>query len=504
MSNRRVLLVNFYSPKSLGFRYLEKALTSGGFEVTVLYFKGFHSIRPQKPTPAETAHLTALIDQTDPLFIGFSVMSSLYLEVVEEISRLVRAHCEKPLLWGGVYATIFPERCLGHCDYVIRGEGEAAIAEFAALLFGGGDTRGVLNLAYIDEDGTAVINPVRPLATELDTLGMAEIGLSNKYFIDSDGISNADPLLSSYSYETSCSRGCPFVCAYCSTVSLKRIYRDNRHFLRFRSVDAVIDELKEAKKRMQRLSLIHFWDEIFPGDPAWIDTFAARYKAEVRLPFEIWAHPLKTDAHIIKKLRKAGLFQAVMGIQSGSPEVRKKAFHRVETQEQVLAAAQALADARVPRVVYDFILRHPFESTQQLKETYDLCDILPGRFTLQLHDLNFLPGTDIAEEALRQGIYTAEQLDAIMYAPMEHQYATWWEADCDDEEKNFWYHLIFLTQFPSLKRKARRLAKAPDSKTARLKAAKYYLSGKRRARLRRYRQKCMAVVKGMARRLFHS
>ncbi|MCL2747887.1 MAG: B12-binding domain-containing radical SAM protein [Oscillospiraceae bacterium] len=504
MGNRRVLLVNFYNPKPLGFRFLETALADCGFEVTILYFKGFHSARPQRPTPSEIAHLLDLLDKTDPLFIGFSVMTSLYLEVVEEVSRQVRAHAKAPLVWGGVYATLFPERCLenDHCDYVIRGEGEGAIAEFASLLSDGCDTKGVLNLAYRErEGGKAVVNPVRPLVTDLDTLRMAGIGLDNKYFIDDGAISRGDPMLGSYSYETACSRGCPFVCSYCSTVSIKRIYRDNRHFLRFRSVASVIDELKEAKRRMKSLSLIHFWDEIFPGDSAWIDEFAARYAAEIGLPFEIWAHPLKTDAALLQKLRAAGLFQVVMGIQSGSPQVRKEAFHRTESQDQILAAASALADARVPRVVYDFILRHPFETTQQLRETYELCDMLPGRFTLQLHDLGFLPGTDIAAEAIKRKIYTPGELDALMYAPIERQYAAWWESDCDDEEKNFWYHLTYVTQFPSLKRKARRLAAAPGAVSARRKAGKYYIRGKRRDKYRRYRQKLMAIASGKMKKI---
>ncbi|MCL2084605.1 MAG: cobalamin-dependent protein, partial [Oscillospiraceae bacterium] len=228
---KRVMLVNFYSPKSLGLRYLEKALTDAGFDVTVLYFKGFHSMRPKKPTPSEIDHLISLMDKTGPLFVGFSVMSSLYLEAVEEVSRHVRGRSQAPLVWGGVYATMFPERCLKHCDYVIRGEGEGAVAELAARLSEGQDPRDMENLAYT-ENGQAVINPVRPLVRQLDTLGLAHIGLPNKYFIDSDTLHHTDPALGSYSYETSCSRGCPFVCSYCSTVGIKRIYRDNKHYLR--------------------------------------------------------------------------------------------------------------------------------------------------------------------------------------------------------------------------------------------------------------------------------
>ena len=498
--NKHIVLINFYSPKSLGIRYLEGALSDAGFEVTVIYFKGFHSIRPQMPVQEEIDALIELIGERSPLLIGCSVMSSLYLEAVEIVAAAMREKLDFPMVWGGVYATMFPERCLKHCDYVLRGESEEALCELAGRLQAGTAPDDMQNLACM-KNGECVINPVRPLVTDLDGLKMAPIGRWNKYFID--GTARAvDPILTSYSYETSCSRGCPFVCAYCSTVGLKRIYRDNRHFLRFRSVDSVISELKAAKAAMKGLAIIHFWDEIFSDDEDWVAQFSERYREEIGLPFDIWAHPLKTTPKLLESLRKAGLYQVVMGIQSGSPTVRKEAFHRVESQEQILAAAQALTDAGIPRVIYDLILRHPFESVEQIRESYELCAILPGKFTLQLHDLNFLPGTDIVEEALKRGVFTQEEMDAIMYAPMAKQYATWWETGSDDKDVNFWYHLIYLTQFKRLRKTAKRLASEMDSGKPGVyeKAERCYNKGKRSARLRHIWQKGFAVLIGKLKR----
>jgi len=515
--NKPVVLVNFYSPKSLGIRYLEGALREAGFETIVVYFKGFHSARPQKPTAEETDILVNLLREKQPLFIGFSVMSSLYLEAVNAISRAVRegmvASCDPPppLVWGGIYATLFPERCLPHCDYVIRGEAEAALVEFAGRIRDGRDLKDMQNLAYPSgeqlppqeqsasyEQLPAVKNPVRPLVTDLDSLSMAQLGTGEKYMID-EVLKPGDPAIGSYSYETSCSRGCPFVCSYCSTVSVKRIYKDEvRHYLRFRSVDNVIDELKAARKAMRGLSFIHFWDEIFPDDQAWIEEFAQKYRTEIGLPFDIWGHPLKVNKGLFTALRRAGLYQVVMGIQSGSPTVRKKAFHRVETQEQIIAAAQILKDAKIPQVIYDLILRHPFETLEELKESYEFCRQLPGRFTLQMHVLVFLPGTDVVEEAVKRGIYTRGQLDEMMYAPMEKLYASWWDTDAADPEINFWYKLIYLTQFPVLKRAAERLARKKEAGNGAVngKAAQYYKLARRLARARHIWNRGWAVLRG--------
>ena len=514
-----IVLVNFYSPKSLGIRYLEGSLNEAGYKTVVVYFKGFHSVHPQKPAPEEIRALVELLHEKKPLFIGFSVMSSLYLEAVAQISDAVREGLAEagegsapPLVWGGVYATLFPDRCLPYCDYVVRGESEEAVVELAGLLRDGSDPADMRNLAYPSgapapearpsayKVAPAVVNPVRPLVMDLDALRMAPPGAGEKYMIDG-ALKPGDPSIGSYSYETSCSRGCPFVCAYCSTVSIKRIYKDEvRHYLRFRSVDRVIEELKAARKAMKNLSFIHFWDEIFPDDKQWVEDFARKYRAEIGLPFDIWAHPLKTNMSLIATLRGAGLYQVVMGIQSGSPGVRKTAFHRVETQEQILAAAQVFTDAKVPRVIYDLILRHPFETLDQLKESYELCARLPGRFTLQMHGLFFLPGTDIVDEAIKRGLYAREQLDELMYAPMDKQYASWWEAEAPDREVDFWYRMVYLTQFPSLKKTAARLARKKESGGAGVdeRAARCYALARKLARARHIWQKGWAVVKGKA------
>jgi hypothetical protein len=79
---------------------------------------------------------------------------------------------------------------------------------------------------------------------------------------------------------------------------------------------------------------------------------------------------------------------------------------------------------------------------------------------------------------------------------MEKQYATWWESGSSNPETVFWYNLIYMTQFKSLRRKARSLAKKPDDPRSRAAAARAYRLGKKLSTLRRYRQKGWTMVKG--------
>jgi anaerobic magnesium-protoporphyrin IX monomethyl ester cyclase len=492
---KSVLLIAFYNGKALGVRYLAKALKKKGYDVNIVYYKGFHSSKPSKTTAKELELLMELIKKTNPLFIGLSVMASLYLETVWEVNKKIRENFDGPVMWGGVYPTLFPAESLKYCDYVIRGEGEQAIVELADAFSSGSSVLDIPNLAYI-KDGQFIQNGVRPLEQDLDTYGYPDIGGKGHYFIHNDSLEERDPQLDSYSYELTASRGCPFTCSYCSAINLHRVYIGQGKYVRFRSVESVMDELNEAKRKIKKLKMVHFWDEIFSDDEGWVDEFARRYKEEIDLPFEIWGHPLKVDEDVIRKLVEAGLYKIVVGIQSGSPRIRREIFNRPETQEQIIETSRVLARCKVPQVIYDFMLQHPFETEEDIRQSYELCTQLARPFELQLHGLNFLPGTDIVQKAIDLGIYTEEEMDKIINRPMQEQFDSHWggRTGKDAQKSAFWFALIYLNQFPLMKGLTASLAKNHNSPTHVDRALKLYKLLKPAARFRELSRKALLVM----------
>lgn len=456
-----ILLIGFYNEKALGVRYLANYLKKHGYILHILFFKKFNSIKPSKVSSKELDLLEELIKKIEPSYIGLSVMSSLYLETIFLVNDRIKEKFNIPIIWGGVYPTLFPERALKYCNFVIRGEAEDAFVELLNKLEENNDLSDIKNLAFINESGEIIINEVRPLIQDLDIIGYPEIGGENKYFISNNTLKKGDPQLKSLGYELTASRGCPFACSYCSSINIKRLYLNKGRFIRFRSVDSVMKELNEAKGKIKNLKFVHFWDEIFPDEEEWIEEFKERYKKEIGLPFKIWGHPLKIKKRVIKNLVEAGLYQIVVGIQSGSLRVRKEIFRRTETQEQIIKSSKILSECKVPRVIYDFMLKHPFETVEDLKETYKLCLKLEPPFELQLHGLNFLPGTDIVEMAIERGFFTKEELEKIMYSSIQEQYDMYWGSAAEKRatENSVWVSLIYLTQFPSLKPFIKKLSK---------------------------------------------
>jgi radical SAM superfamily enzyme YgiQ (UPF0313 family) len=312
----------------------------------------------------------------------------------------------------------------------------------------------IQNVAYKKEDGEVVVNPLRPLIQDLDRLPHPDFGGDHMYYINDDTIQNIDPHTKSHSYEMTTSRGCPNRCSYCSNSSLFRLYKGKGKYMRHRSAQDVIAEIKHAKQLNPGLQMLRFWDEIFPWKPGWVDEFAALYRKEIGLPFEIWGHPRMSANPSIKTLVSVGLSKIVIGVQSGCPQVRKEIYTRNETQEEILNCSKILADAKVPIVVYDFILGHPFETEEDLQATLALCRRLVKPFRLQLHGLTFLPGTPIEQIAVDKGVRSWQQIRDEQARPLREQYhgLHWWRAGRggeQDAEKVYWYTLIFLTQFAS-------------------------------------------------------
>ena len=117
-----VLLVAFYNIKALGVRYLETALRRSGYDVATVFFKDFNSLHPKPTNETELKLLNDTIEHEQPILIGFSVMSSMYLDTVNSVLNSVRDRFPNiPTVCGGAFASMFPERFLDMgIDYVIR------------------------------------------------------------------------------------------------------------------------------------------------------------------------------------------------------------------------------------------------------------------------------------------------------------------------------------------------------------------------------------------------
>jgi len=293
---------------------------------------------------------------------------------------------------------------------VCIGEGERTILRLADALQSRKELTEIPNLWINGRDGV-IKNQLIPFIDDLDSLPFLDRCQEDRYYIENNRLIEGDLIYERdypiVTYTLMTSRGCPFHCAYCSNSSYKRIFKGCR--VRQRSVDNVIQELSSAKDEL-RMKNIHFNDDAFVQNRAWVEEFCRKYKAEIGLPFSCHLHPMTVKRDRVALLKDAGLHCVKMGIQSGSERVRKELYERPGSNMGIRRAAQILKEFQV-HPDYHIIQDNPFETDDDHRQTVELLLDLPRPFTLSLFSLCWLPETTLTNRALQEGVISESQVE---------------------------------------------------------------------------------------------
>lgn len=213
-----------------------------------------------------------------------------------------------PVVMGGPHVTFRPEEALAHADWVVRGEGEAALpALVAALAAGGGDERlaGVPNLSWRGAHGAVTHNPLAPPA-DLDTLPSPDWSLVR---------AGVGPLgqMAQRTVPLQTSRGCPFGCRFCSVTEM--FGRRMRH----RAVDAVLEDLRPLSGTG---ALVFFYDDNFAASPRRLRALCEGIRREgLRLD---WTAQVRVDVardpELLALMKASGCHTLYIGLESADPD----------------------------------------------------------------------------------------------------------------------------------------------------------------------------------------
>ena len=357
--------------------------------------------------------------------IGISVMSH-YFDRSRQITEYLKKTLNVPVIWGGIHPTVRPEESLDYADMALVGEGEEALLELVEKMSAGLDIYEVRNIWF--RKGAQIIrNPLRPLLQNLDQLPIFDFSLDDHYiycnrtkqikplskellmynFPREPALEGtfSDSYRRTISYKTMTSRGCPHHCTFCAERTLALMYKGER-YLRFRSAEHVISELRSIKRELPFIESVFLFDDTFTARPLKdIRHFSQLYKKEIALPIHIQASPTTTTPQKIEALIDAGLVFVEMGIQSVSQR-GMSIYKREITSEKILQAANILHRyaAKIYPPCYHVILDNPWETTAEVLQTLDLVLSLPRPFWLKRASLVLFPGTELNERAVREGL----------------------------------------------------------------------------------------------------
>jgi radical SAM superfamily enzyme YgiQ (UPF0313 family) len=401
----RVILLGFYNYESHALRIFHPLLRRRGHDVHSIFFKNYFTF--ETPTAREEDMVVDLITRLRPDVVAMSVWSTYY-QLAARISTRVKAAVNPTIVWGGIHPQTSPEQSLAHCDLLARGEGEYVLAELTDRLGLGQDCTDIRG-TWAKRDGESVRNAPRLLIPDLDVLPAADLSSENKYYLGKEAWRDVTAWdQKAVAYDIMMVRGCPFECTFCIHNYTRTISKGLGSYVRRRSVDHVMAELRSAVAQRPRLRAVAFSDDIFAPPRPWLEEFCARYKTEIGLPFVMYSFPRMVDERRVALMRDAGLWVTTMGIQSGSERIRRDCYERETTQQEIIEACKILARHGVTRNL-DFIGDNPYETDADREETLDLLCTLPKPFYFNYFSLTYFPGVDLTERALRDEVEDVAQ-----------------------------------------------------------------------------------------------
>ncbi|MFH1791325.1 MAG: radical SAM protein [Candidatus Omnitrophota bacterium] len=435
-----IALISLYDMENYASRVLAAFLRRRGHRVVEVYFKHWTNNFMEWPKERELAALEKILKKYSVGLVGVSVRASAYHKVAEHITKRVRSATDAPVVWGGIHATLVPEKCIEAADIVCIGEGEYAMAELAEALSKGGDISPIKNLWVRTKKGVEK-NDVRPLIQDLDTLPFRDFTSGDKFYINGRTVAQGDPLVGETMCRIMISRGCVYDCSFCYNSALKKIYSGKGRYYRYRSPGSVILEINEIRGIFKKLKRIMFDDEVFVFDRDWTEEFLERYKREAGLPFECFFGPKDVNDGYIGRLKSAGLDTVYMGVQN-TERINRDLYRRPISDAEVTDAVNVLRKLGI-NARYQLVLDDPVSTSEDKQKLLDLVMSFPRPFELYLFSMTVFPATELAERLVRDKVIEENDVEGPCAAKTFRQY----RVDLSyprRKEDVFWISLIVL------------------------------------------------------------
>ncbi len=356
-----------------------------------------HITRLVLPYKFSEKQISAAIENFKPELVLVSSVTD-QIGLAEKIINFVYEKYRLPTILGGSHATVAPEESINIRGIVgiCIGEGEQAMIEFAEALEKKQDYSKIKNL-WIKKDNKIIKNPLRPLIQDLDKLPFPDRELF-------DGLINTKDEL-----EFMGSRGCPFQCSYCINKALRQTYKGCGKYVRFRTVDNLIEEIKEALKKYKTAKIL-FHDDTFTLDKERLKEFCEKYTKEIGMPYAANGRIETMDEEMVKMLKDSGCVEIKIGVEVGNEELRNKILQRNMSNEQIINVFKLCKKYGLEASSFNMI-GLPYETEQNIKETIALNrKIQPLRMGLSI--FRPYPGTELYEICKKNNWLSSRKIDS--------------------------------------------------------------------------------------------
>lgn len=409
----RVLFIypNLYT--QMGFNHglasLSAVLKQAGHETRLV------NMNENLPPVASPDDVYREVREWDAGMVAFSCLTQQYAAALE-LARYLRERAAAddfelpPLVVGGIHPTMVPEEVMrdGIWDHVGAGECEDALLELVNRVEAGerpSDVRNFLSWKggvrpAKGSDVDWVRNPVGEFPN------FEELPEPDYELFDTQRIT--DNKQGWFGLMTS--RGCPYRCTYCLNHKIIDRYKADLErnvkglgFFRFRPADKMIAEIRNVLARYENIGTFIMDDDLFTQNVEHAIEFCNAYvESGIQVPFVVNSHVKRLDPRVAEALSRAGCKILKLGIESGSPRVRKEILKRHMTQSDVLLTVESAEEYGLHTSGF-VMIGLPGETADERLETVDLlAEARIGRFRTSFFFP--FPGTDSYRMTLEAGL----------------------------------------------------------------------------------------------------
>lgn len=331
--------------------------------------------------------------ESGAFLVGISALFTTYVECAWQTALVVKKWLpDCKVVFGGHHPTMMPLDMMAceAVDFVIRGEGEAALPQLARALKNGSALETVPGIVFRQTDGS-VYQATPALMDDLDAYpGPSLDHIKHNFY--KRGKKHSAVIVTS--------RGCPLKCSYCCT--------GKDSFLRFRqkSVASVLKEIENAVLNYDA-RFIDFEDENLSLNKHWFMTFLHaltnrfhNYNLELRAMNGLF--PPSLDRDVIQAMQTAGFKTLNLGLCTTDKDQLRR-FERPDVStafDRALNLAESYNMQAVGYIIGSAPFQEAFDTVSDLiylAQRRVLAGLsifypAPGSRDFQLiHDLGILP-----------------------------------------------------------------------------------------------------------------
>lgn len=370
-------------------------------------------------------------------FVGVSALSQS-VPVAYEIAKEIREKMQNAvIIVGGIHATAMPDEVAGkpYIDICARGEGEETIKEIVS----GVALENIKGISY-QKNGTVVHNPDRETILDLDVYPLPAYHLlPMRKYRSMLGVAIKEP-----SIGLIISRGCPGKCEYCFPNSLgKRV--------RIKSPKRIVEEML-LLINTYGIKEIDFYDDTFTFyKDKIIEMCDLLIKNKIKIT---WSGVTRTDfvnERLLKYMKDAGCHQLMYGIESGSPEIRKKLDKNINVDfKKIIKMTQRIGI----QIRATYMVGNYAETYQDVLKTIKFAKYVDSNLAI-FNVCTPFPGTELYKRLEREGRILTKDWSKYNFfnVVFSHPYLSGEEIISLYKRANKEFYLrpiVFLRQFKSL------------------------------------------------------